>query len=354
MLRGGDGARAKTLLRDESTMVAVTGDGPVVANDGGWGFFRVQYSTELLDRLTSRPLDLAPLERFTIVSDGWALARAGMGDVRDFVRLLRHFGNDDDANVWTAMVGPLGFLDRVVGEDTRASLQAFVRDLAGPALAKVGWDRSAGESEKVRPLRATLVEVLGLIGADPDIRRRAVELHDQLRHQRDSVDPDLAAPIVRIVARTGGEAEYTDFLDVVRHPATPQEEIRYLYALAEFQNLGLVKRTLDLALTEVRTQNAPFLVATLLANRVGGTTAWGYLKEHWPELTSRLPDNLVPRMIQGTTNLLAPDVAADVIGFVKSQPRLRDNKVVQQAMEQLEINVAFAEREVDLPPDIFN
>jgi puromycin-sensitive aminopeptidase len=250
MLRGGDGARAKTLLRDESTMVAVTCDGPVVANDGGWGFFRVQYSTELLDRLTSRPLDLAPLERFTIVSDGWALARAGMGDVRDFVRLLRHFGNDDDANVWTAMVGPLGFLDRVVGEDTRASLQAFVRDLAGPALAKVGWDRSAGESEKVRPLRATLVEVLGLIGADPDIRRRAVELHDQLRHQRDSVDPDLAAPIVRIVARTGGEAEYTDFLDVVRHPATPQEEIRYLYALAEFQNLGLVKRTLDLALTE--------------------------------------------------------------------------------------------------------
>jgi puromycin-sensitive aminopeptidase len=197
------------------------------------------------------------------------------------------------------------------------------------------------------------VEVLGVTGADADVRRRAGELHEQLRRHRESVDPDLAAPVTRIVARTGGEAEYTDFLEVVRHPGTPQEEVRYLYALAEFQNVGLVKRSLDLALTEVRTQNAPFLVASLLGNRVGGTTAWEFLKEHWSAFAERLPDNLVPRMIQGTTNLLAPDVAADVRAFVQSQPRLRDNKVVQQAMEQLEINVAFAQREAGLPPDVF-
>jgi puromycin-sensitive aminopeptidase len=139
----------------------------------------------------------------------------------------------------------------------------------------------------------------------------------------------------------------------VRHPATPQEEIRYLYALAEFQHEGLVRRTLDLALTEVRTQNAPFLVAALFGTRVGGTQAWTFVKDHWSDITARFPDNLVPRMIQGTTNLLEPEVATDVEAFVASQPRLRDNKVVQQALEQLEVNVAFARREADTPPDVF-
>ena len=354
MLRTGDGDHQKLLLEGDSARVTLAGDGPVVANDGGWGFFRVHYSSELLERLVTHPLDLAPLERFTIISDGWALARVGLGDIRDFVRLVRHFADEDDANVWTAMVGPLGFLDRFVGDATRTELQSFVRELAAPVLAKVGWDRAPGEPERVRPLRAALIEVLGLTGADADVQQRAAELQAKLLENREAVDPDLATPISRIVARNGGEAEYTEFLELVRHPATPQEEVRYLYALAEFQNPGLVQRTLDLALREVRTQNAPFLVAALLGNRVGGELAWDFVKEHWQELSARFPDNLVPRMVQGTTNLLSPATATEVQAFVQAQPRLRDNKVVQQAMEQLEINVAFAQREAGLAPDVFD
>jgi hypothetical protein len=276
-----------------------------------------------------------------------------MGEVADFVKLLRRFHDEDDANVWMAMVGPLGFLDRVVGEETRASLQTFVRSLAGPALARIGWERKPGEDERVRPLRSTLVEALGLVGADPEVRQRAAGMQAAALKDRDAIDPDLAAPVARIVARTGGEAEYTEFLDIVRHPATPQEEIRYLYALAEFEHGGLARRTLDLAITEVRTQNGPFLVSALLGNRAGGELAWGFVKEHWADITARFPDNLISRMLQGATNLLKPDVAADVAAFIASQPRLRDNKLAQQTVEQLEINVAFAQREADTPPDMF-
>ena len=353
MIRTGDGQQQKVLLEETSTAVPIATDGPVVANDGGWGFYRVHYSGELLDRLTTQPLEMAPLERFTVVSDGWALARAGIGEVADFVRLVRRFRDEDDANVWMAMVGPLGFLDRVVSEPTRTRLQAFVRQMAGPALAKVGWERAQGEDERVRPLRSTLVEALGLVGADPDVRQRAQELQASAVSERDSIDADLAGPVARIVARTGGEAEYTEILDIVRHPTTPQEEIRYLYALAEFEHPGLVRRTLDLALTEVRTQNAPFLVSALLANRAGGELAWTFVKEHWRDLTARFPDNLIPRMLQGTTNLLQPDVAADVAAFIDAQPRLRDNKLAQQTVEQLQVNVAFAQREAALSPDVF-
>ena len=64
-----------------------------------------------------------------------------------------------------------------------------------------------------------------------------------------------------MVAAAGGPADFDAFLERYRHPATPQEELRYLYALAGFPDPDLAARTFDLALSEVRTQNAPYLVA---------------------------------------------------------------------------------------------
>ena len=356
MVRSGpDGPHQRTLLQEGAATLALdAGPGPVVVNDGGWGFFRVRYAPDLLEPLGRNLAALAPLERFTLVSDTWAMARAGLSPVSEFVDLIKRFGDEDDANVWAAIVGPLAFFDRLLDADGRERLQAFVRGLVGPALARVGLEREVGEDERKRPLRAELFEVAGVLGADPEVLRQAAQLQAAAQENDDAIDPDLAAPAARIVARSGGEAEYTSFLDRVRHPRTPQEEIRYLYALAEFQHAGLVRRTLDLALTAVRTQNAPFLLAAVMGNRVGGELAWDFVKEHWPELTERFPDNLVPRMVQGVTSLVRRDLADDVARFIGSQPAVKDNKVVLQAIEQLEVNIAFAERQATSLADNFS
>ena len=44
-------------------------------------------------------------------------------------------------------------------------------------------------------------------------------------------------------------------------PATPQEELRYLSALADFDDADLMSRVLAMSITDdVRTQNAPYLL----------------------------------------------------------------------------------------------
>jgi puromycin-sensitive aminopeptidase len=49
----------------------------VLVNEGGHGFYRVRYSGDLLERLLGSLPDLAPIERFNLVNDAWAVTVAG-------------------------------------------------------------------------------------------------------------------------------------------------------------------------------------------------------------------------------------------------------------------------------------
>src|SRR3546814_3420226 len=67
-----------------------------------------------------------------------------------------------------------------------------------------------------------------------------------------------------------------------RGGSTPQEELRYLYALSEVRDAEQMARVLELSMTpEVRTQNAPFLIGACVANRHNGRS-----EEHTSELQS--------------------------------------------------------------------
>ncbi len=144
----------------------------------------------------------------------------------------------------------------------------------------------------------------------------------------------------------GGPAEYQAFLARYRNPATPQEEIRYLYALASFTEPELAARTFELALSEVRTQNAPFVLQSLVANRINGPAAWQHVTEEWDSLVAKFPSNILPRMLDGVRGLCQPPELADqVTGFIEAHPLPAGGRTVEQILERLAVNVAFGQRE---------
>jgi puromycin-sensitive aminopeptidase len=344
----GQVATRKLLLSDGSATIDF-GDSKVdwiVVNAGGSGFYRTRYAPELLRRLTADlgAAQLSAVERYNLVSDTWAATWAGLAPVDDFIDLVRLFGDEDDPTVWSAIVAPFGLMERALPADRRAGLQAFVRRLAGPAFERLGWTAAAGEGEKIPTLRALLLGTLGTVGADADVRWRAGELHAEYLRDRSAVDADIVPALVSIAAHTGGEAEYQQFLDRYRDPATPQEEVRYLMALANFGHEGLLRRTLDMAATEVRTQNAPYVINGALGNREHGDLAWSWLKDHWSELLDKFPDNSHSRMIEGVSSL-SPEVADDVRAFLSANPIKAGQKTVEQTLERLDVNVAFRRRE---------
>jgi len=344
-LAGAGETRIKTLLTEDRATIDLGGKADwVVVNDGAWGFYRVRYETSLLRRITvDMQTNLGPLERLSLVSDTWAAVLAGRSPVADYVELTRMLGDETDPEVWAAILAPYRAMARVLGDDDLVHLQAFVRDLVRPAFERLGWEPVAGEPERTGTLRATLVHGLGALGADETTRRIAKELHEAYLADRSAVVPDLVDPVVGIVAAAGTEADYDAFVDRFQHPANPQEEVRYLYALGRFEDTALVQRTLALALSgEVRTQNAPYLIGIVLANRGGPDVAWSFLEEHWDEINARFPSNSLSRMVEGIAVQADPGLAARARAFLDAHPVPSATLLVRQTLERLDVNVAFA------------
>jgi puromycin-sensitive aminopeptidase len=336
----------KVLLDDASTVVTLPGaSSGVVANAGGHGFYRVRYSADVLAALRPTVMDLAPVERALLVDDTWAAVLAGDTEAIALLDLLRGYPDETDPAVWATIAGVLSGIDRILDGDGRLAFQAYVRDLVGPALARFGWEPAPGEDELARQARQTVIAALGTTGADPTVRAHARELHESVLNG-DDVDPNVAAATVAITAATGTAHDHETYLGRYRTSSSPQEQLRYLYALGSFPGTELAQETLELAMTgAIRTQNAPFVIQLLLQNRDVNELTWEFVKGEWDAINARFPDNTIPRLLGAVTTLNTPELADDVERFLAEHPVPQAVKTIEQHLERLRVNVALRERE---------
>ena len=341
----GEVVQQRVLLTEREATVTLPGKPDwVVVNAGGHGVYRVRYTPELLRALTTQLSSLDKLERFNLVSDTWASVLAGTTAVAEFVELLRLFREETDPAVWGTIGSALSILRRVTPEADRPVFARFVGDLVRPQFERLGWDRKDGETELDSELRANLIGLLGWHGEDAAVLEAARELHDRYLADTSTVDPNVAEAVSTLVARTGGEAEFQQALDRWRNPTTPQEKVRYLYNLADFPNPGLARRALDLAITEVRTQNGPFVIALVLIGPDNTGLAWEFIEEHWDELLERFTPPLIPRMLETISYNTDPALAARVRAWMADHPLRSGHQTVEQAMERMDVHVAFRQR----------
>lgn len=344
---GGREERKRVLLSEPSSTVSF--DGPadwVLVNDRSWGFYRIRYDRSLLEALLPVASGaLEPLERRNLLGDTWAAILAGQAPLADFLRLLDLLAGETDPDVWSAALGPLGTLDRVAGDTDRPKVQALVREVVSPAFGSLGWEATDGESPRTAVLRGRLIAALGTTGADDAVAATARSRFEAYLAEPSTLSPDLVSPVVSIVALTGGANAYEQFLTQMQVAATPQDKIRYTYALAGNEDPDLLGRTLDLALTdEIRTQDAPYLIGGVLLNRVGASLAWPFIEAHWETIGQRFPSNSIGRMLEGVSALTDPAVAAAAEAFLDTHPVPQAAKRIAQLREQLHVNLAFAQR----------
>jgi len=347
VLRTSTGDVHRVLLADLSTTVALeTKADWLVVNAGASGFYRVRYASGLLQALLDDlgSAGLTPLERHALVSDAHAAVLSGQAPVPDLLEVVRALAGDDDPDVWTAMASSMSFLHRVSrGTDAEPLVAELVREVAGPALGRLGWEPADGESERTATLRGVLVGLLGGAGQDPDVQARAKALFDRWMADRSSVPPDLVDAVLHTTARLGDPADYEKILERFRGAATPQEELRALAALALVEDPALFTRTVELYLsTDVRTQNAPMVLAVALRNPVGGRTAWETVRRRWVEVNERYPTNTISRLLSGLASQTDPELAVDARGFLSEHPIPQGAKQVAQTLETMDVNARFA------------
>ena len=209
-----------------------------LVNAGGSGYYRVAYPAATVERLAGPLGDLAPLERYNLVSDTWAAALAGQAPLLDLLRLAQ------------ALADRRGRPQRLVGGDRgrrpvrpdRPRRRPPGAAAGGPDPASARWPPPGlgprpDDDERTPSLRSSVLRTLGTVGADPGVRAEAAR---RFAGRGD----DSLAPRHRIGRARhrwpppAATAEYEAFLARYRAPATPQEENRYLYALAGFDRAG--------------------------------------------------------------------------------------------------------------------
>ena len=342
--RDGD-VRAILVEPTGASLPRLAHDAVVVANAEGASFLRVGYEGALRERVWTHALEtLAAIERFGLVDDTWAEAVAGGVPAAEYLELVRGLTGETDLHVWQTVVTTMGWFDRFVEAEPREGLRRYVRELARPAFDRLGWEPGPDEPDLSRSLRGSLVSALAILGGDADVSARARELEEQGR-AGEPVDASLAAAAVAVVAATGDRDDYDRFLARSKDAPTPQEQLRYLYALADFRHPDLMDRTLQLALSdEVRSQNAPFLLSRAMANRDVGDRAWRFVKERWEEVNRRLPPNTIIYLADGVRFLTTPEQEADVQAFFDEHDIPQARKMLKQVLERQRINVAFRRR----------
>jgi puromycin-sensitive aminopeptidase len=341
---GGTHRSTRLLLTEKQIRIDLPrGFESVVLNEGGHGFYRVRYSPDLLERLLKRlPGQLGAIDRFNVASDAWAASIAGLVPATAYLDLTERFREERDKNVWEVMIGSYHSLSRIVTSGDRPKLEAFVRDRLAPALADLGWTPKGGEPELTKQLRADLIRALGTLGNDPAVQRRADELY---RHP-DSVDPNLIPPLIAILAHVGDAARYEDYVSRVRSAKTPQEERRYLYALALFQPPALVERTLSKCVNgDIRTQDGPFIIRMLLTTVHGRELAWEFVKREWDRMDRLFPKTGLRRMCEGVIGLATPELERDVRRFFEERKIDLGGKTLEQYLEELRIAVTMRQRD---------
>ena len=325
----------------------------VLANTEGTGFYRVAYAPDLRSALVAKAQsDLSPIERYGLVDDAWAAVLADRMTAVDFLTMLEGFTDETDLSVWQRIVGALGSLDRLVDGESRTALQHHIAALLRPAFERLGIEPSADESDRDRELRGVLVGALGILGDDHAIQEGARNLLALVERDAGAegapVDPSVLAASINVVAAAGDAADFDGFQASFAGAATPQEELRYLYALADFRQPDLMDRLLALTVTdEIRTQNAPYLLARAMGNREQGERAWAFVHEHWDTLNERFPSNSIVRMLSGIRTLSEPEVAQDIYAFFEEHEVPQGDKQLAQHLERLEVNVALRVRDRD-------
>ena len=328
----------KQLLTSASAPLATSG--VAVVNAGGSGFYRTAYGNTELAAIAAHLTELDVLERAVLFSDTWAAVMVGGATLQGLLTLATGLTDLDEPSTWSVIGQAIGMIDRIANDEERVELGGVVRRLYQPVLKRLTWNPAAGESEQAGELRGMVIEMLGIYGHDSDVIAEALR-----RFDANEVSGDLARAIVMIAAdqhRPGTSA----ILDERRKNATtPQDEQRYLFALAGIPSEAVALETLEKCLSEFRSQDAPFLMGAMIANRSIGEFVWRWITERWGQLTEHFIPDMHAMMLGGVVTLFKNgDLAREVRAFHESNPLQSRHVTLIQMLDRLERGVLFGER----------
>lgn len=315
-------------------------------NRGGWGFFRTAYDEDLSARLSRKAMaHLSAVERYQLLDDVWAAVEADDVPLSRAVQMWRGMIDEKDPDVWGAVTPHLEILDVMADDVERAAIASLVRDMARPLFRRLTWDSSPNEDARTGRVRGVLLHLLGTLGQETTVHAEAKRRWLDHVNGRVSLAPEILTPVVNVVAQGGDASVWNRMYQEYKQASTPQDERRYLFALARFTAPDLVQRTLELYLSsEVRQQDGTIALGRLLSNRHATAVTWTALESHWENLRERYPERVFEGFLTVVANIVDDRLADRIGAWLEQHPIEAIARPVAQALEFQGVNRRLAHR----------
>ncbi|KAF5280580.1 hypothetical protein FQR65_LT00331 [Abscondita terminalis] len=351
-----------TVLDTRETEVLVKNvppNGWIKVNPGTIGFYRTEYTPEMLERLIPAVHDksLPPLDRLGLLDDLFAMVQAGNSSTVEVLKLLKAYEDETDYTVWSSISNILTKLGVLLSHtDCEEPFKKFEKSLLSKVSQRLGWDTLKGEKHLDTLLRGLVLGRLAWLD-DDDTVKEASSRFDRHVGSGPHLPADLRSACYRAVLRAGDKDIFDTMLKLYRSADLHEEKDRISRALGATKDEALLSKVLDFAMSEeVRSQDTVFVIMSVAMTRPGRELAWKFFKDHWEELIGRYQGGfLLTRLVKFTTeNFASEKMAVEVENFFNNHKSPGTERTVQQGVETIRLNAAWLARDSEAIANYLN
>lgn len=345
MFSGSEKAYMKILMDKTSVSVDAVNHPWIKINMDETGVYRTKYSNELLQKLRD-PIEkgvITPEDRLGIVRDLFALLEAGEINTETVLDFLSSYKHEKTYIVWSEILAGLSRLRNLYSSEIWIKgYDTYVRDLLGPVIEYIGFEKKQNEAHSDTLLRSIVLSAASVYGV-----KKVVD-HAKRMFKIGGIHPDVRGFVYGTYARHGGEQAYKKFVSMYKKETLHEEKNRIAGALTHFRDTTLLSKTLEFALSkDVRVQDAPSIIAGVWMNSHGRDMAWKFVKKNWKELMKRygMGGHTLSRVVKPAGLFSTEKYAKDIEKFFKSHAHPGAERTVTQAVEGVYANSLWREKE---------
>jgi len=351
-----------TFLREKRVSIEVP-----LATEGGWVKLnagqevpmRVINTTNMIERLAKgiKSKALPICDRAGLITDAYALVKAGQMPPDNLIRLLSSYTQEDEYIVWQGLSSVLGGLKLIMEANDLAMHDRFskvAKKLVLHMIELVGWDKKETDGHQTVLLRSTIINLLSSFCSTDE----AVVSEARRRFDNFLLDPtdmqalpsDMRSTVFRIVLKNGGKKEY-DAVTAYFFTASDDAEKKFvLNSLGSTQSNELKLDTLRWCISgEVKLQDFFYTLGSVSSsNMEGRDMTWSFFCEHMQEIKGLIgkasPSLMDACVAYSSGGFCTLEKADEIEEYFKENPLPTSTRKIAQLLEGTRTNAKFFER----------
>ncbi|KAI8896059.1 peptidase family M1-domain-containing protein [Globomyces pollinis-pini] len=318
------------------------------------GFYRVCYNHEQLGRLANylRTNPQSPIltnqDRIGIISDSFAVSRAGLGKVSSSLNVLKSLQSDSNVNVLTEIFDKLQLVQSVWRSETIVynHMLDLQKKIFSPIVAQLGFDYADGEDYSLIVKRNLAVQAAADAGS-PNVLEQLQKLFDAFVNETQSIHPNLRNLVFKtvLVYSKNPQKDFDLLLDISKTASTVDERMGALLSLGCVNDDTILKSFLnDMVLNPeiVRQQDLPSVLDTIGSKSpllAASEYLWDWFKRNWKLLQSSISNlGLLGKILVAC---MSSKQLQDIVDWSSGSDCPNDSEKIDRVRELLPIRRSF-------------